>query len=44
VIKFVREIDIIEERGLVFLQTPESIYEASEQFYAKDSQAQAMIQ
>lgn len=39
-----REIDNIEERGLVFLQTPASIYERSENFYEKDSVAQSMVQ
>jgi len=28
--------DIVEEKGLVFLQQPESIFGRSEDFYAKD--------
>jgi len=44
VTKYVREIDNIEERGLVFLQVPESVYDRSEEFYLKDSVAVSSIQ
>jgi len=44
IIKYQRTQESIEERGLVFLQTPASVFEKSEKFYEKDSFCLEQIQ
>ena len=44
VTKYVREVDIIEEKALVYLQIEESVYDRSENLYDTSSEAIAMIQ
>lgn len=42
--KFVREIDNIEEKALVFLQLEERIYQKSQEVYQKDGEAMRLAQ
>lgn len=42
--KFVREIDNIEEKALVFLQLEERIYQKSQEIYQKDGEAMRLAQ
>ena len=43
VTKFIKEIDNIEEKALIYLQLEESIIEQSEKIYDKNSEAMKLI-